>query len=91
MTRNELIAKTRELQQLKRMVSEIKNEIENIEDEIKYHMSTENLERLYDVEFKIYWRPVEQKRLDTERLKRDMPELVQRYTKITTTRPLLVR
>ena len=60
-----------------------------LKDEIKAYMG--NSEELRAGEYKVTWKPVTSSRLDTAALKKAMPDLVERFTKTTTTRRFTVR
>ena len=81
---NAIIAKIQELAELKKMNEELNMEIENLTDEIKTFMSDEDL--MYAGAFKVSYKEVTTTRLDTTSLKKELPELAQRYLKSTTVR-----
>lgn len=86
MSSKELGYKVIELRELRRMAEEIAAEIEMIQDEIKNHMTAENVDTLAGTDYKISWKPVESSRFDTAAFKRENPELATRYTKTTVSR-----
>ncbi len=81
---NAIVAKVQELAELKKMNEELSMEIEKLTDEIKSFMSTEDL--MYAGAFKVSYKEVTTQRIDTTSLKKELPELAQRYLKSTTVR-----
>lgn len=88
MSINEVEMKVRELRQLQALIEEAEAEAEAIKDAIKAHMG--DSEELRAGEYKITWKPVTSSRLDSKALKAAAPELVERFTKTTTTRRFCV-
>ena len=84
MSINELEMKCMELRQLQRLIEEAQAEAETIKDEIKAHMGEQ--EELLAGEYKITWKHVTSARLDGKALKAALPEVVERFTRSTTTR-----
>ena len=80
MSINEIEGKVRELRQLQALIEEAQAEAENIKDAIKAHMG--DSEELRAGEYKV--------RLDSKALKAALPEVVERFTKTTTTRRFCV-
>ena len=88
MSTNELKAKAAELKELKAMQEELAAEITAIEEEIKAAMGDQ--EQITAGPFKITWRPVTSRRLDSAALKKALPEIAARFTKTITTRRFTV-
>ena len=88
MSTTELEMKIRELRQLQSLIEEAQAEAEGIRDAIKAHMG--DAEELRAGEYKITWKSVTSSRLDSKALKAAAPELVERFTKTTTTRRFCV-
>ena len=88
MSINELEMKVWELRQLQALIEEAEAEAEAIKDAIKAHMG--DSDELRAGEYKITWKPVTSSRLDSKALKAAAPELVERFTKTTTTRRFCV-
>lgn len=88
MSMNELEAKCRELRQLQALIEEAQAEAEAIKDAIKAHMGEK--ETAFAGEYKITWKPVTSSRIDTAALKKAMPDVVQAFTRETTTRRFIV-
>ena len=88
MSTTELEMKIRELRQLQSLMEEAQAEAEGIRDAIKAHMG--DSEELRAGEYKITWKSVTSSRLDSKALKAAAPELVERFTKTTTTRRFCV-
>lgn len=88
MSIKELEAKALELKELQRMQEELAEEITATQDAIKAAMG--DREEITAGAFKITWKPVTSSRLDTTAIKKELPELAERFTKTTTTRRFLV-
>lgn len=88
MSMSEIESKVRELRQLQALIEEAQAEAESIKDQIKAHMG--KAEELRAGEYRITWKPVTSSRLVSKALKAAAPELVERFTKTTTTRRFCV-
>ena len=88
MSMNEIESKVRELRQLQALIEEATAEAETIKDAIKADMG--DSEELRAGEYKITWKAVTASRLDSKALKAALPEVVERFTKTTTTRRFCV-
>lgn len=88
MSSYELESRIRELRQLQSLIEEAQAEAEAIKDTIKAHMG--DAEELRAGEYKVTWKPVTSTRVDTKALKAAAPELVERFTKVTTARRFCV-
>jgi len=91
MTPTEITARVQYLQELRRMSEELSQEIETVQNDIKSHMTQNNLTELVAGPFKVTWAPVLSTRLDTRALTRDHPDLAAQYTRPTTTRRFIVK
>lgn len=88
MSTHELESKVRELRQLQSLIEEATAEAEAIKDAIKAAMG--DTEELRAGEYKITWKAVTSSRLDSKALRAAAPELVERFTRTTTTRRFCV-
>ncbi len=84
MSINEIESKVRELRQLQALIEEAEQEAEAIKNQIKAHMG--NSEELRAGEYKITWKAVTASRLDSKALKAALPDVVERFTRTTTSR-----
>lgn len=84
MTKTELIAKTRELKELKIMLNELEAEIDSIEDEIKQEMTATGVEELIVDVFTIRYKDVKSNKFDSKAFKATYEELYNQYCKPTT-------
>ena len=85
----EIEAKARELRQLQALIEEAQAEAEAIKDTIKAAMG--DSEALQAGEYKITWKPVTSSRIDASALKKALPEVAERFTKISTVRRFCVQ
>ena len=60
--------------------------VESLKDQIKERMTAAGVESLAGSEHKATYKAVTSSRVDTTRLKKDLPEIAARYTKTTTAR-----
>ena len=85
---NELESKVKELRQLQALIEEATAEAEAIKDTIKSAMG--DAEELRAGEYKITWKAVNASRIDTTALRKALPDVAERFTRITTTRRFCV-
>lgn len=83
MSNTELSATIHELRELRRMADEIAAEIETLTDTIKEHMTAAGVDTLAGTDYKVTWRDVSSRRLDSAALKRDRAELYSQYSRET--------
>lgn len=81
MTTQEIVSKVKELQAL---IEEAQAEAETIKGAIKANMGGSDV--LLAGEYKITWKAVESRGLDTAALSKALPELAAQFTKTTTVR-----
>lgn len=88
MLQNELTVKLKELKNLQALIDEAQAEAEALRDEIKAYMG-EREEMRVDC-YKVTWKRVKTSRLDSRRLKTELPEVADRFTVETETRRFCV-
>lgn len=88
MSTHELEAKIKELRQLQALIDEAQAEAEGIKDAIKAHMGKR--EELRAGEYQVTWKAVKSARIDAVALRAALPEVVERFTRETTTRRFCV-
>lgn len=88
MSNHELEGKIRELRQLQALIEEAEAEAEGIKDAIKAHMG--DSEELRAGEYRVTWKRVKSVRIDAVALRAALPEVVERFTRETTTRRFCV-
>lgn len=88
MSTQELENKVRELRQLQSLIEEATAEAENIKDEIKAVMGTQ--EELKAGEYKVTWKQVKSVRIDLNGLKRALPDVAKAFSREITTRRFCV-
>ena len=84
MTTQEIVSKVKELRELQALIEEAQVEAETIKGAIKANMGGSDV--LLEGEYKITWKAVESRRLDTAALSKALPELAAQFTKTTTVR-----
>ena len=80
---NEIMA---ELAQYTRMAEEIAETVDGLKDTIKKYMEENQLETLTGNEHKATYKTVTSSRIDTTALKRNAPDIAEKYTKTTETK-----
>lgn len=88
MSINELEAKARELKELQRMVEELTAEMDAIKDAIRAALGER--EEVTAGAFKITNKAVTSSRLDSSAIRKELPEIAQRYSKQSTVRRLVI-
>lgn len=83
MSNTELSATIRELRELRRMADELATEIETLTDAVKEHMAAAGVDTLAGTDYKVTWRDVSSRHLDSAALKRDHAELYSQYSRET--------
>ena len=86
MSQNEITARVHELRELKRMKEELEAQIESLSDSIKAVMTAENVDEISGTDWKCTWKSVQSTRFDSKSLKKELPDLYDRYSLTTTTR-----
>ena len=76
----------KELAEYIRMQEEAAAMVESLKDQLKERMTAAGVESLVGSEHKATYKAVTSSRIDTTRLKKDLPEIAARYTKTTTAR-----
>lgn len=77
----ELDAKVMELREIQAMIADLEAEAEAIKEIIKNKMCDEGTEELVGNGWKATWHTVTSSRLDSKKLKAELPDLYRRYTK----------
>ena len=80
----ELTAKIKELKELEMVIAQAQEEAEAIKDAVKLYMTAQGVEELTADIFKVRYKTIRSSRIDTKRLKAELPEIAQRYTVETT-------
>lgn len=75
-----------ELAQYTRMAEEIAATVDGLKDTIKKYMEENQLETLTGNEHKATYKTVTSSRIDTTALKRNVPDIAEKYTKTTETK-----
>lgn len=88
MSNKELETKARELKELQRLAEELTAEMDAIKDEIRAAMGER--EEVTAGAYRISHKAVTSSRLDSSAIKKELPELAQRFTKTTTVRRLVI-
>lgn len=90
MTREEITKKVSELRELSRMADELSAEIEALKDELKAEMNEGNGYELKGTDYKITYHEITQTKIDSKALKKDLPEIAEKYSKVSSYRRFLL-
>ena len=86
MTKNEMIKKIEELQELETFIEEIKAEAETIKDSIKAEKLDRDIEELAAGQYIVRWTSILSNRFDTTSFKKQFGDLYKSFTKQTSSR-----
>ena len=78
-----------ELAQYTRIMEEATATVDGLKDEIKKYMEDHNTDIVIGTEHKATYKAVTSSRIDTTALKKDLPDIVAKYTKTTETKRFL--
>nr|WP_297708872.1 hypothetical protein [uncultured Butyrivibrio sp.] len=84
---NEMV---KELRELTRMREELEAEITSLQDGLKAVMTESDTDEISGVDYKITWKMVQSSRLDSTKLKKELPEIAEQYMKVTESRRFLL-
>ena len=90
MSQKDFVSKVAELQELKRMREELDTMIEGISDELKTHLTANNIDTLTAGAYKVSYKAVASSRFDSAAFKKAMPDLAAQFVKQTVTRRLTI-
>lgn len=88
MSIKELESKARELKELQRMAEELTAEMDAIKDAIRAAIG--DREEVTAGAYKITYKAVNSSRLDTTAIRKELPEIAQRYSKHSTVKRLVI-
>lgn len=86
MNRNEINEAVKTIRELKRMREELEAEISAEEDRIKEEMNRTSIHTILGDDYKVTYTEVTSTRIDTAALKKALPDVVEKFTKTSTTR-----
>lgn len=86
MSTKDLEKQITELKELQRMAEDLNAEITDIQDTIKAEMAARNTEEITAGAFKVRWKAITSKRLDSKALKADHADLYALYSVETVSR-----
>ena len=85
MSQKEINTIMKELANYQRIAEETAQIIDGLKDELKGYMTENSLDTLLGDEHKATYKEVASSRIDTTSLKKELPEIAERYTTKTTT------
>lgn len=86
MSRTDINETVKTIRELKRMREELEAEITAAEDLIKAEMNRTSNYTITGDDYKVTWNEVTSSRVDTAALKKALPDVVEKFTKTTTSR-----
>ena len=84
MSSNELERKGQELKELLAEIDELTEQAESLKDEIKRHMTEQELDEVRGKGWKAFYKPVTSERLDVKAVKEHAPATYDKFVKYTT-------
>lgn len=90
MTKEEIKKKVDELRELLRMSEELAAEIEAVKDQLKAEMTADNNYELHGSDYKVTFHEVTMSKIDSAKLKKDLPEVAEKYSKVSSYRRFLL-
>ena len=82
--------KIKEICELKRMQEELAAALDALVDEVKRYMDAEGVDTISGTDWKVTYKAATSSRIDTSALKKARPDVVERFSKTTTTRRFCV-
>ena len=86
MSKNEMISKIEELQELEAFIEEIKEEADSIRDELKQMMLDKETEELECGQYIIRYQSIVTNRFDNSAFKKQMPDVYNSFIRQTTSK-----
>lgn len=83
---NAIVNAVKDLRELTRMKEELEIAIASAQDVIKNEMTANDSYMIIGTDFKVTWFEVTSTRLDTTAIKKELPDIANRYSKTTTSR-----
>ncbi|MCM1220259.1 MAG: hypothetical protein NC548_37795 [Lachnospiraceae bacterium] len=80
-----------ELRELERLQEDLEAEIEAKKDLIKQEMTEQGVDELKGSSWKVTWREVASSRVDTTRLKKELPDVAKAYMTQSTSRRFVLK
>lgn len=80
MKSSELIKVVAQYREWKRIEEDAKKELEKVKDQLKAEMTERNTDEIDGDDFKITWKMVYSNKFDSAALKKEFPELAEKYT-----------
>ena len=88
MTVAEISGKVKEIRELRRLIEDAQAVVDSLQDEIKAEMTAQETEILTGDTWKITWKTITSKRIDTTALKKALPDIAEQFSKISTSKRL---
>ena len=86
MTHLEIDGKVKEIRELRRLIEDAQAVVDSLQDEIKAEMTAQETEILTGDTWKITWKTITSKRIDTTALKKALPDIAEQFSKISTSK-----
>lgn len=86
MSRTELLEKIRQYKELTIFIKELSEESDSIKSEITAQMDADNTDTMTVDIFTVKWTAYQSSRVDTTALKKELPQIAERFTKTSEAR-----
>ena len=91
MTIQEIESKIKEYKELQRMADELTAEMDKIKDKLKAVFEAEHTDTITTTHYKATYKSVTSKRVDTTELKKELPDVAEKFTKVTTAKRFTIQ
>jgi predicted phage-related endonuclease len=86
MTQLDITKAAQDYRDIQSMIKELENEAEGIKARLTAHMDAQGADTIQAGSFTVRWTSYNSQRVDTTSLKKELPEVAARYTKVTEAR-----
>ena len=83
MSNQNIVSTVNDILELRRMKGEIEIELASLEDSVKSHMSSQGVEEIMADNLIVRYKTVISSRIDTTNLKKELPDVAARFSKVT--------
>jgi len=90
MSINEVATKAKDLHDIRSMISELQEEADRLEEQLKAHMEAQGVDTMLAGSFKLTWKEIMSKRFDSSAFRKAMPDLADRFMKESASRRFVI-
>lgn len=86
----ELTTAISDYREYKRMQEDLEKQMDTIKTKIQEHMSSLSVDILSGMDWKVTWKDTTRTTIDSKALKKDLPEVAEKYSKTTVSKRFVV-